>query len=168
MKKELFDKDFERLWAARLLAEANIADALKMLPKALKSDTAMLTQWVDLLLLERKEDDAVAVIEVALAADWDEQLVLRYGKTHGSDIDAQLVQAKKWLKKNANDVALLMTLGHLAIVKRQVSSAREYFENALAQTAESDPLRSEIYRELGRACHSLGDSQRAIQYLLKA
>ena len=82
LKKELFDKDFERLWAARLLAEANIADALKMLPKALKSDTAMLTQWVDLLLLERKEDDAVAVIEVALAADWDEQLVLRYGKTH--------------------------------------------------------------------------------------
>ena len=72
------------------------------------------------------------------------------------------------MKKNANDVALLMTLGHLAIVKRQVSSARDYFENALAQTAESDPVRSEIYRELGRACHSLGDSQRALQYLLKA
>lgn len=168
LKKELFDKDFEHLWAARLLAEANIADALKMLPKALKSDTVMLIQWVDLLLLEGKEDDAVVVIEVALAADWDEPLVRRYGTTHGSDIDAQLVQAKKWLKKNTNDVALLMTLGRLAIVKRQVPSARDYFENALAQTAESDPVRSEIYRELGRACHSLGDSQRALQYLLKA
>ena len=33
---------------------------------------------------------------------------------------------------------------------------------------ESDPVRSEIYRELGRTCHSLGDSQRALQYLLKA
>ena len=168
LKKELFDKDFEQLWAGRLLAEASIVDALKILPKALKSDTAMLTQWVDLLLLEDKEDEAVTVIEVALATHWDEQLVQRYGTTLGSDIDAQLVQAKKWLKKNANDPCLLMTLGHLANAKRQVSSARDYFENALAQTAESDPVRSEIYRELGRTCHSLGDSQRALQYLLKA
>ena len=168
LKKELFDEDFEGLWAARLLAESNIADAVKILPKAHKANVVILTEWVDILLSERTQDDALAAIEYALAAKWDDQLVLRYGKTLGSDVEAQLAQGKKWLKKSPDNVPLLMTLGRLATVKRQVSLARDYFESALAQASEGDPARSEIYRELGRACHGLGDSQRALQYLLKA
>ena len=167
LQKALFDKDFERLWAMRLLAEVNIEDALKILPKAHKSDVSILIEWVDLLLLERSVDEAIAVIEVALNTGWDEQLVLLYGTTHGSDIDAQLSQGKKWLKKRSNEVSLLMTLGRLAIAARHLPLGRDYFESALAQAPEFDPVRSEIYRELGGACYGLGDSQRALQYLLK-
>jgi HemY protein len=167
LKKEVFEQDFERVWAARLLAESNIADALKIIPKALKSNVAIYSAWVDFLLLVRTED-ALAAIEYALAAKWDDQLVLCFGKTHGSNVEAQLIQGKKWLKKNPDNVALLMALGRLAIAQRQVSLARDYFESALAQAPEGDSIRSEIYRELGQACHGLGDAQSALQYLLKA
>lgn len=167
LQKVFFEQDFERLWAMRLITEENIADGLKILPKALKSDASILMKWVDLLLLERLLDEAIAVIEVALNAEWDEQLVLLYGTTHGSDIDAQLTQGKKWLKKHPNEFSLLMTLGRLSIVARHMSLGRDYFESALAQAPESDPIRSQIYRELGGVCYGLGDSPRALQYLLK-
>lgn len=168
LQRAVLAQDVERLWAGRLLAEVNVVDALKTLPKALKSDVAILTAWIDLLLLERPADEAIVVIEVALAAHWDEQLVLRYGTTHGSDIDAQLAQGKKWMKKHPNDVSLLMTLGRLAIGTRQLPLARDYFASALEQAPEGDSVRSDIYNELGRTCHGLGESQQALQYLLKA
>jgi HemY protein len=168
LQKELFDGDFERLWAVRLLAESKPSGAMKVLPKAYKADVTILLPWIDLLLLEKGGDDAAEAIEHVLTTIWHEKIVQRYSKAQRSDVDIQLAQGKKWLKKRPNDVVLLMTLGRLSTTKRKLTLAREHFDSALTQAPKGSSLRKEIYRELGGVCHGLGDSQLALQYLLKA
>jgi uncharacterized protein HemY len=111
--------------------------------------------------------DLIALIEYALGNTWNDEWLLLYGKTHGPDLESQLVYGKKLLKKKPDDVVVLIALGRLATNKRQLSLARDYFEAALGKTQEGDLARAGIYRELGRICNALGDTQRALQYLLK-
>jgi len=167
LKKKFFDKDFEKVWAKRLSAESNTADALKILPKIERANTTILSEWINVLAANGNAGDLVAVIEYALANTWNDEWLQLYGKTHGPDLESQLVYGKKLLKKKPDDVVVLIALGRLATNKRQLTLARDYFEAALGKTQEGDSARAEIYRELGRICNALGDTQRALQYLLK-
>jgi heme biosynthesis-associated TPR repeat protein len=162
-----FGQDFGALWAARMINQSKPADAIKVLPKSLKADKQILTQWLDFLVLQNDERALAAAIEAALNHIWDENWIKLFCEVRGPDIEAQFAQAKKWLKLRPKNPYLLFALGGLAASLEQLEVARGYYESALSQTFEENDYRKALYRELGRISHALGDAPRAVQYFLK-
>lgn len=74
---------------------------------------------------------AQGVIENALAARWDPELVLLYGECRDGDVIERLERAERWLKDQPQDAELLLTLGRLCMQRELWGKARSYFEASL-------------------------------------
>jgi HemY protein len=78
------------------------------------------------------------IVEAALEAEWDEQLILLYGECLGADVLAQIERAEKWLKARPRERALLLTLGRLCLQQELWGKAQSYLEASLSE----EPSRS--------------------------
>jgi len=119
--------------------------------RTLHGDADLCLAYVAALEKAGAPDRAEAAIRAALKHNWDERLVLYYGKLVTKMPDQQLAQARKWLDGRESDGALLLTLGRLSLANQLWGGAREYFERSLA--VRPDP---EAYAELGRLLLHLG------------
>jgi len=95
------------------------------------------------------EDAAAAAIETALKNQWNEALVLQYGRIPPGRIattqpSARLLAAESWLRAHSDSPALGVTLGHLSSELQQWGKAEDYLHRAIAQGAGSD-----AWEELG-------------------
>ena len=75
---------------------------------------------------------AQLVIENALAAAWDPELVLLYGECRDDEATPRIERAEGWLKGRAQDAELLLTLGRLCAQRELWGKARSYLEASLA------------------------------------
>ena len=154
------------VWVDLLKAEASqqdVAELWKRLPKALKQDQPLLSEWVRHLRAAGNANGAEHVLRLILSNSWQPEFVEAYGMTVSDEVDRQLVTAQRWLRERPNDVDLLIALGRLAAVQDDLAAAREYFESALKLST-----RPAIYSELGRVCIGLGEEKRGTDYLLRA
>ncbi len=77
-------------------------------------------------------DRAHRIIEEALEAAWDSDLVALYAECEGGDILKRIERAEAWLKQHPNDAALLLTLGRLCADRGLWGKAQSYLEASLA------------------------------------
>jgi HemY protein len=75
---------------------------------------------------------AHALIEEALAAEWDTDLVSLYAECDGGDTVARIERAESWLKQHPDDAVLLLTLGKLCAQMELWGKAQSYLDASVA------------------------------------
>jgi HemY protein len=152
--------------ALRALADAapeTLATVWESVPKGLRERATLVAAYAQAADRLGVDDGGEAVVRRALSRDWDPALVEVYGTLRGADPDRQARAGEDWLATHGDDAALWLTLGRIALKRRDWPRAREYFESSLdrAPTASS-------YGELGRLCLALGERDRADAHLRRA
>jgi HemY protein len=72
------------------------------------------------------------IIEQALDANWDSELVGLYAECDGGDTVARIERAEVWLRAHPRDAALLLTLGRLCAEEELWGKAQSYLEASIA------------------------------------
>ena len=72
------------------------------------------------------------IIEDAVAAEWDADLVRLYADCDGGDTVARIERAEKWLKAHPQDAALLLALGRLCGQAELWGKAQSYVDASIA------------------------------------
>jgi HemY protein len=75
---------------------------------------------------------AHGIIEAALAAEWDSELVGLYAECDGGDTVARIERAEGWLKQHPEDATLLLTLGKLCAQLELWGKAQSYLDASVA------------------------------------
>lgn len=108
------------------------------------------------------------VLELALEAEWDAELVLLYGQTVAAEALPRIEQAEAWLLRRPQDAELLLTLGRLCLLQSLWGKAQRYLE-------ASDALSSEVGSEdfsaalaLAQLFEQQGRADAARQYYRRA
>lgn len=140
-------------------ADDTLRNTWQKLPATLKQDSAVLNDYVALLVARENTSAAEKVILHSLKQHWDSRLVRQYGLIETADTGKQLRQAEGWLPAHTDDQQLLLTLGRLAARDKLWGKARDYFESSyrLESTAE-------VCAELGRLLVALGEPKVAGAY----
>jgi HemY protein len=77
-------------------------------------------------------DKAHRIIEDALEAGWDSELVGLYAECEGGDTVKRIERAEAWLERHPDDAALLLTLGRLCADQGLWGKAQSYLDASLA------------------------------------
>ena len=99
---------------------------------------------------------AHSIIEEALAAEWDSELVGLYAECDGGDTRARIERAEAWLKAHPHDAVLLLTLGRLCAQQELWGKAQSYLDASIA----IEPTYS-AHLELARLNERLGNTEAA-------
>jgi HemY protein len=77
-------------------------------------------------------EQAHRIIEQALEAEWDSELVRLYGESGAGGTVARIQRAEAWLRSHPRDAALLLTLGRLCAEQELWGKAQSYLEASIA------------------------------------
>jgi HemY protein len=109
-------------------------------------------------------EEATALIEKALAAEWDDRLVRAYrdgAAAQGSPaLLAQIERCEQWLLRHPSDAELALTLGALCFKQKLWGKAQRNLELALADASESHTVR-EAHLLLASLFEALGQEDKA-------
>ncbi|MCY3729832.1 MAG: hypothetical protein OXF98_00690 [Rhodospirillaceae bacterium] len=100
--------------------------------------------------------EAEKELRAALKRQWDESLVLAYGRIQGGGAEKQLRRAEEWLKAHPEDGALLLTAARLCMALELWGKARSYLESSLAMAPGTD-----AYALYGRLLNQFGEEANA-------
>ena len=145
----------------RLDAGAGLATAASLwngLPRRQRSETSLVRAYVQVLMKCGEAKTAESVTREALKSNWDEELLVLYGQTHGEDPVRQLARVEEWLAEKGESAALLLTAGRLCVAAKLWGKARSYLESSIVLGG-----RPEAYEELGKLLKSLGEPEHAMQ-----
>jgi len=151
--------------AAQSLREADDANALAdrwdRLLATLRARPDVVAAYAQRAAEIGMEDAAANAIEQALRNQWDEGLVLQYGRippgrNAQTQPTARLAVAEGWLRAHSDSPALAVALGHLSGELRQWGKAEDYLHRAIAQGAGSA-----AWEELGHVYAALNDDANA-------
>ena len=166
-RKAVQDAEIKRwsrqVWEFMMTGSDPVSSLWKKMPKTLKADEEFLQKWVELLVTDDRNDDAVELMQLILDHVWIAEVVAQYGQTVSSDAARQLIHAQGWAKSRPSDPELLITLGRLSMMAKEFGKAREYFDASLRLSPSSA-----VYAELGRLCVAMGDERRGRDYLLQS
>jgi len=96
------------------------------------------------------------IVEEALEAAWDSDLVVLYAECEGGDAVKRIERAEGWLKQHPRDAALLLTLGRLCAGQALWGKAQSYLEASLAVEATHS-----AHLQLARLHERLGNGDAA-------
>ena len=166
--KVLEEKDWQalavRTWRALLARQAESGDAAalqafwKTVPKELRGDRQLLTDYIRALMQLGEDDSAEPLLREGLRQHWDPEWVRLYGELHTRHPERQLAVAEEWLKGHENNAMLLLTLGRICLRNQLWGKARSYLEASLG----SQPL-PETWRELGLLLERLDEPEAAAE-----
>lgn len=109
-------------------------------------------------------EEATALIEKALAAEWDERLVRSYrdgAAAQGSPaLLAQIEHCEQWSARHPTDAELALTLGALCLKQKLWGKAQRHLEQALADASDSRTVR-EAHLLLASLFDALGQQEEA-------
>ncbi|HVL75686.1 MAG TPA: heme biosynthesis protein HemY [Noviherbaspirillum sp.] len=109
-------------------------------------------------------DEARAILENALAAEWDGRLVRAYANCAGAEgspaLLAQIERCENWLQSHPGDAELELTLGTLCLRQKLWGKAQRHLEDALSSAAEPQTVR-EAHLKLAQLHENLGQSEQA-------
>jgi HemY protein len=139
---------------------AGIEQSWQLVPKKLRSNSALVRAYANALINVGNFDKAEAALHSALRKNWDEELIRLYGLVPGSNPQKQLNVCEAWLPQRNSSAPLLLTLGRLSLANELWGKARDYFEASLSFNATT-----EVYAELGRLTAHLGETDKSVSYL---
>ncbi len=167
-KRRVVDKaELERLECAvfrNLLEQAASGEGVeklvatwKGLSSAARANPQLAERYADLLVERERPDLAEAHLREAIAREWSEALVRRYGAVVGPDPAQQLATAERWLEGHPRSPELLLALGRLSLQNRLWGKARSYLEASLGIAPGADG-----YLELGVLLERMGERDKAL------
>ena len=101
-------------------------------------------------------DQAEREIRSALKKDWNEDLIIAYGRIETKEPAKRLKRAEQWLKAQPEDGALLLTAARLCMAEELWGKARSYLESSLAMAPRTD-----AYALYGRLLKQFGEDENA-------
>lgn len=114
--------------------------------------------------------EARAVVEKALAAEWDERLVRAYGNSAAAEgsaaLLAQIERCEEWRKARPTDAELALTLGTLCLKQKLWGKAQRHLEEALSQATDTETVR-EVHLKLAQLHEALNQPQDAAAHYRK-
>lgn len=122
-----------------------------------RHDPVLVSAYAERALALGRGGEAADLVQKAIRRQWDESLVLLYGRLPVPDAGAALRRAEGWLKDHPDDGVLMLTLGRLCRRAELWGKAREYLERSLAFSARAD-----TYRELAELKEQEGDTAGAM------
>ncbi len=78
------------------------------------------------------DQEAQALIETRLDAEWDSALARLYGNLKGGDPTSRIARADKWLSQHSGDAQLLLALGRQCFAQRLWGKAQSYLDASLS------------------------------------
>jgi HemY protein len=109
---------------------------------------------------------AHAILEQALEAQWDPELVALYGECLGGDVLKQIERAEGWLAQHADDAGLLLVLGRLCARQRLWGKAQSYLEASVsvAPSREAHVALARLAEHLGRDDEARAQYRRSLDF----
>lgn len=126
------------------------AKNVRTAPAVIANHAKLLAQLGEAALAEKE-------LRKAIKNTWDKRLLETYGQLDG-DTAQRLKVAEGWLKEQANNEELLLTLARLCKRSELWGKARDYLEAALKLESRSD-----IYAELAEVMARLGEHEKSLQ-----
>ena len=151
-----------RTWRALLARAAKQGDSAalqafwKQVPRELRNDRDLLTDYIRALMRLDAHDSAEQLLRDALRQHWDPEWIRLYGEVRASHPERQLAVAEEWLKGHENNALLLLTLGRICLRNQLWGKARAYLEASIG----SQPT-AEAWRELGLLLERLDEPEAA-------
>jgi HemY protein len=109
-------------------------------------------------------DEARAVVEKALAVEWDDRLVRAYRESAGGEgspaLLSQIERCEQWTVQRPTDAELALTLGTLCLKQNLWGKAQRHLEQALSDATEPRTVR-EAHLKLAQLHESLGRPEQA-------
>lgn len=139
-----------------LLGRENPRKYWKAVPRDFRKHPQLIRAHIDACISSGNMAAAEAAISKALANEWDESLILRYGDLEVEDIAAHLRRTEAWLKHRPDDPALLLAAGRLCIRSQLWGKARNYLDSSLR--IRPSPA---AYYELGQLMLDVGEQKAA-------
>jgi HemY protein len=135
----------------------------KQLPGELRVDPAIAATAARFHLALGGTSEAQAIVEAALEKGWDAGLVALYADCAGTTALPLIERGEKWLRANARDPALLLTLGKLCMRQELWGKAQSYIEASLAL----EPTH-EGHMTLAALMETLGKPQEAVRHFRRS
>ena len=112
-------------------------------------------------------DEARAIAEESLRANWDERVVRAYrdaASPAGSpSLLAQIEACETWRRERPQDAELALTLGTLCLKQKLWGKAQRYLEQALSDATEASMVR-EAHLKLAQMHEALGQDELAAKH----
>ena len=109
-------------------------------------------------------DEARAVVEKALAEEWDERLVRAYGNSAAAEgspaLLAQIERCEGWALKYPSDAELALTLGALCLRQKLWGKAQRHLEQALSGANDAATVR-DAHLKLAQLHEALNQQEQA-------
>ena len=109
-----------------------LEEAWERVPAADRRDRRIATAAAQCFIALGGCDKAHRIIEEALEAEWESDLVALYAECEGGDAMTRIERAEAWLRQHPRDAALLLTLGRLCADRALWGKAQSYLEASLA------------------------------------
>jgi HemY protein len=116
----------------KLLDSHALEDAWNRMATADRSDRRVAAAAAECFIALGGSEQAHRIIEQALDAEWDGELVRLYGESGGGDAVGRIQRAEVWLRKHPRDAALLLTLGRLCAEQELWGKAQSYLDASIA------------------------------------
>ena len=123
-----------------------------------RQEEAMLDVYIAGLISQQDYSQAASLIERFLRKDWSDSLVYHYGFIAQGESIVHLAKAEKWLKQQATNPHLLLTLGRLAQSNKLWAKAEEYLQASL-QYGE----KVEVYQVLAEVLAAEGKDAQVLE-----
>jgi HemY protein len=135
----------------------------KQIPADVRGDTSIASTAARFHVALGSTAEAQTIIEGALEHAWDAGLVALYADCAGTNALPLIERAEKWLRANARDPALLLTLGKLCMRQELWGKAQSYIEASLALEPSHDG-----HMTLAALMEKLGKPQEAVRHFRRS
>ncbi|NEX61552.1 heme biosynthesis protein HemY [Noviherbaspirillum galbum] len=109
-------------------------------------------------------DESRAIVEKALATEWDERLVRAYRNSAAAEgsaaLLAQIERCEEWLQARPGDAELELTLGTLCLRQKLWGKAQRHLEQALLDADDTQTVR-EAHLKLAQLHEALNQPEQA-------
>lgn len=139
----------------------------KEVPKGLRTHAPILGIYLQELLQQGEDAEAVSLLTAFLKKDWSDELVTIVGHIDTGAPRQQLDLLENCLKQHPNNPTLLFTLGRVSLRNQLWGKGRAYLEQA-ANLAKSVQQNAQINAELARLLEQMGDREKSFQAYQKA
>lgn len=116
----------------KVLDKGALEDCWQHIPSAQKRDVKIAAAAAQCFMALGGCAQANQIIEQALEAEWDSELVGLYADCVGSDAIRQIERAENWLRSNPRDAVLLLVLGKLCTHQQLWGKAQSYLDASIA------------------------------------
>jgi HemY protein len=152
----------------KLLDSRALEEAWSRVPAADRTERRVAAAAAQCFIAMGGCSEAHRIIEQALEANWDSELVGLYAECDAGDTIARIERAELWLKAHPRDAGLLLTLGRLCAEQELWGKAQSYLEASLAiePTHTAHLAAARLHETLGNAEAAAGHYRQALELAL--